>query len=227
MCGRASLATEPDSLHAALRPLGVRDLPPWYRPRYNVAPTQDHLVVIQHPDGRRELRAMRWGLVPSWARDPAIGDHLINARSETVATKPSFRDALRKRRGLIVVDGYYEWRREARGPRTPFRIHHADGRPMLLAALWERWAAPDGVLETCAVVTRAAAGGLETIHERMPVILSGDDTIAWLDPATSPVRVGALLASEPAAGDVRAYAVTTYVNAPHHDDAECWTPALA
>lgn len=155
MCGRTSLANLPDHLRPFLQRYGVRDVPPWYTPRYNVAPSQD-LMLIVDADGERTGRRMRWGLVPFWAKDPAMGTRMVNARCETVATKPAYREAFAKRRGLIVVDSYYEWRKNSSGSKTPFRIHRSDGTPFTIAALWERWGPQEDGIETCAVITTEA-----------------------------------------------------------------------
>ncbi|HEV2642667.1 MAG TPA: SOS response-associated peptidase [Candidatus Elarobacter sp.] len=220
MCGRASLASMPDELISYLNARHVRDIPPWYEPRYNIAPSQS-LFVIRENSHRREARAMRWGLVPSWARDPSIGSKMINARAETVAAKPAYRDPFRRRRALIVIDGFYEWHREPAGPKTPYRIHRRDGAPFTLAGLWESRMSGDEALETCAVITTTANHLMSPIHDRMPVIIPDDAQDAWLAPESSPVALGALLVPD-ASDAFEAYAVTPYVNAPTHDDARCW-----
>lgn len=227
MCGRTSLALVPEHLRPYLRLFGVADVPPWYTPRYNIAPSQDQLVVIER-DGKREARAMQWGLVPFWARDPSIGKKLALARAETAATKPSYRQAFAKRRGLMVVDSYYEWRANAKGPKTPFRIHRGDGEPFSIAVLWERWEQDTAAIESCAVLTTAANEVMGIIHDRMPVGIAAKSADAWLSPKTSPAMIQRIIegvSDVSNASDVlTSYAVSPYVNASSHDDALCWVP---
>ena len=168
---------------------------------YNVAPTKPVLsVVTRHPrdsDGTpdpdrtvRSLRVMRWGLVPHWAKDPGIGSRLINARAESAAGKPAFRDAVARRRCLLPADGWYEWQRSGER-RQPFFITTADGSPLALAGLWSTWRGPDAAaspLVTCAVLTTEAVGPLREIHDRMPLILPAQSWQAWLDPDSDDVR---------------------------------------
>jgi putative SOS response-associated peptidase YedK len=154
------------------------------RPRYNVAPTQDVLVIAG--DGPRALRPMRWGLVPSWAKDLRIGASLINARADGVATKPSFRAAFKKRRCLVVVDGWYEWKTTASG-KEPWRFRRADGLPFALAGLYETWANPaGGTVHSCAVITTEPNRFAAEIHDRMPVLLPREAFDRWLAPNVPP-----------------------------------------
>ncbi len=221
MCGRTSLANLPDHLRPFLQRYGVRDVPPWYTPRYNVAPSQD-LMLIVDADGERTGRRMRWGLVPFWAKDPAMGTRMVNARCETVATKPAYREAFAKRRGLIVVDSYYEWRKNSSGSKTPFRIHRSDGTPFTIAALWERWGPQEDGIETCAVITTEANEAMGRIHDRMPVIVSESQADVWLGSESSPALIQDVVAS--AVNDLSSHAVSLYVNSPANDDARCWEP---
>lgn len=177
MCGRYTLSARPDALAAAfgVDPTGF-DL----RPRPNITPGQDVAVIANHEV--RRLEFFRWGLVPSWAKDESIGRRLINARSETAAEKPSFRAALRRRRCLIVADGFYEWRREGR-TRQPFHFHRADGGPFAFAGLWEGWRRPDGsALYSCTILTTSPNELVATVHDRMPVILAPEAFPTWLEP---------------------------------------------
>lgn len=153
-------------------------------PNWNRAPTQDGLVLRRHPEtGARHLDALRWGLVPRWAKDPSVGSRMINARSESLAEKPAFREAFARRRCLVAADGFYEWRTEGRA-KQPFAVAMADGSPMALAGLWEGWRAPDGeALRTFTIVTGEANGKLSAMHHRMPVILAREDWPAWLGEA--------------------------------------------
>lgn len=154
-------------------------------PRYNIAPTQDTSIVVARHESGRSLELAKWGLVPSWAKDPSIGSRMFNARSETVAEKPSFRAAFAKRRCLVPASGYYEWTTEA-GVKTPHFIHRADGAPLAFAGLFEFWRdkslgdeAP--WLASCSIVTCAARGDMKEIHDREPVMLGDEAADAWLD----------------------------------------------
>jgi putative SOS response-associated peptidase YedK len=195
MCGRFSVSRPPDLTAETYRAVVVDEPPP---PSWNVAPTDPVSVVVERDTGR-ELRTLRWGLVPSWAKDPKGASKMINARAETVATKPAFRTALAKRRCLVPADGWYEWR-----DRKPHFIT-APG-PIAFAGLYERW----GELRTFTIVTTAAAASLAYLHERMPVVLPAEVHDVWLDPAYDDVEaLAALLA--PREG-FAAYPVSTAVN---------------
>lgn len=165
-----------------------------WSPRYNVAPTQP-VLVLGARDGRRVLRALRWGLVPSWAKDTAIGAQCINARSETIATKPAFRAAFAKRRGAVLATGWFEWR--AGRVKTPHWFHDAEGAILALAAVWEAWRDPTTgeELRTCAILTRAAGPLVATVHDREPVLLGGTALVRWLDPKAPADELAALLAT--------------------------------
>ena len=179
MCGRYTLSMTPDQVLAAL---GAEGPAPEQPPRWNVAPTQPVIVAVVTNERVRRLRHMRWGLVPSWAKDPAIGNRMINARAETLAEKPSFRDAYRKRRCLVVADGFYEWRKEG-ARKQPVWIHPVAGGLLTFAGLWETWRSPEGeVVDTCTIVTCAANSLIGSFHERMPVILPPAARDRWLDP---------------------------------------------
>lgn len=152
-------------------------------PGWNLAPTDPVPVVRVARDGTPRLGRVRWGLVPHWARDPAIGSRLINARAETVAEKPAFRDAFRRRRCLILASGFYEWARGEHG-KVPHFVQREDGEPLVMAGLWERWHAPDSEgppLDTCVIVTTAASAEIAALHDRMPAILVPADFATWLD----------------------------------------------
>ena len=195
-------------------------LPP-LAPRYNIAPTQPVATVIRAPDAEHNrLLLMRWGLVPRWAKDRRIGARLINARAETVHQKPSFREALRRRRCLVVADGFYEWQKSASGARQPYFITLKERRPFGFAGLWERWRDPAGgeELTTCTLITTAANALVASIHERMPVILPREAYAAWLNPTLTDLRaVRALLRSLPAE-QLCAWPVSRRVNSPANDD---------
>ncbi|MEA3275021.1 MAG: SOS response-associated peptidase [Pseudomonadota bacterium] len=152
------------------------------QPRYNVAPTQPVLAVRKTKDGKRELLPLRWGLVPSWSKGPDSRYSMINARAETVNSKPAYRNAFKHRRCLIPAEGFFEWKPERRG-KTPFLIRRKDSDPFAMAGLWERWHGEDGeALESCTIIVTDANDLVRSIHDRMPVILAGEDYDAWLDP---------------------------------------------
>jgi putative SOS response-associated peptidase YedK len=152
---------------------------PLLKPRYNIAPSQDAPVIVQAA-GKRTLELFRWGLIPWWARDPAIGNRMINARAETLAEKPAFKDLLEKRRCLVLADGFYEWRKEGKR-KVPMRFKLKSGEPFTFAGLWDIWKQPDGsLLRTYTIVTTEPNDVLRPIHNRMPAMLSNDDALKWL-----------------------------------------------
>ena len=175
MCGRYALHSSPEVVALAF---GM-DAVPAYALRYNIAPASQ-VLVVRAPGGVREGALLRWGFVPRWAKDPAIGARMNNARAETVAEKPSFRDAWRRRRALIPADGFYEWKPE-RGVKQPYYITPAAGGLFAFAALWEEWQGPQGPLATCAVITTGANGPMAAVHERMPVMVPSAQFSRWLD----------------------------------------------
>ncbi len=221
MCGRYSLAA-PGDVIAELFELG--DLPADLVPRWNIAPTQQSLVVrVGEDGGKQEGALLRWGLVPFWAKDVKIGNRMINARSETASVKPSFRDAMKRRRCLVLADGFYEWQRTADG-KVPTRIQQRDAVPFGFAGLWERWGRGDELLETFTILTKAANAQLRDIHDRMPCVLRTADHGLWLDPdVTDAARVVPLLSPghDP---ELETFTVSTRVNTPRNDDAECAAP---
>ena len=178
MCGRFAFYS-PSEATAAL--FGVSGAPP-VEARYNIAPTQYVAAIRKGEDGDPELAMLRWGLVPFWARDPAIGNRMINARAETVAEKPAFRAAYRNRRCLVLADGFYEWRREG-SVKTPYYISAADGQPFAFAALWENWNSKDSdeSIQSTTLITTAADEFMAALHHRMPVVLSPATAGTWLD----------------------------------------------
>lgn len=178
MCGRF-VQTSPQSALANL--FGTQGALPNLAANWNVAPTQDALVVRRNPEtGRRHMDALRWGLVPVWSKDASGAARMINARAETITEKPAFRDAFAKRRAIVPIDAFYEWRTDGRA-KQPFAVARANGRPMALAALWERWRAPDEtILRSFTIVTTAANAKLGPLHPRMPVVLPPDAWAAWL-----------------------------------------------
>ncbi len=175
-----------------------KEVPGDLMPRYNIAPTQQVLAVRQE-NGKRVACRLRWGVVPFWADDLKIGYKLINARSDGIATKPSFRDALKKRRCLIVATGFYEWRTEGKA-KLPLHIFRDDHRPIAFAGLWERWTKGEAPVESCTIVTTDANKFMEPLHNRMPVILEPKDYDQWLGPTTEPAKVVELLHAPPNQG---------------------------
>jgi putative SOS response-associated peptidase YedK len=218
MCGRFTLF-EADKVLS--REFGVSGIPP-LSPRYNIAPSQPVAAVRATPAGEgRELAFLRWGLIPSWSKDPAIGNRLINARAETAQEKPSFRSAFRRHRCLIPTNGFYEWQRLERG-KQPYFVRMRDGQLFAFAGLWDRWESPDkGVIETCTILTTAANTVLAPIHDRMPVILPPMEYARWLDPALrDPDSLAPLLVPFPPE-EMLAFPVSPRVNAPTVDDEKC------
>jgi putative SOS response-associated peptidase YedK len=191
MCGRFFLQRDPAGL---ARYFGTSNAVPNLRPSWNIAPTQDSVVVRRHPEsGARHLDLLRWGLVPRWAKDASGGARLMNARGESVAEKPAFRDAFRKRRCLVPMDGFYEWRQEG-ARKQPYAVAMADASPMAAAGLWEGWQQPDGTwLRTFTIITTDANAKQALLHDRMPVLLAPDVFDAWLDPASKTEALQALL----------------------------------
>lgn len=213
MCGRYAFFSPAE---AVKRVFALEELPA-LEPRYNVAPTQDVPAVRMGEEGARKAAMLHWGLVPKWAKERAIGNRMINARSETLAEKPSFRDALKKRRCLVLADGWYEWQ-VAPGGKQPWFIRRKDAQPFAFAGLWERWKDPaDGsMLESCTIVTTGASESIRKIHERMPVVLDAADWDRWLDTAFSDSEklVELLVPCDPKA--LEAWPVSREVNAPRN-----------
>jgi putative SOS response-associated peptidase YedK len=213
MCGRYTLTTPVARLAERFRLDATPSLPF----RYNVAPSQPVPAVRAGPEGGRSLALLRWGLVPSWAADPSIGNRLVNARSETVAEKPAFRAAFRQRRCLLPADGFFEWRKEGR-QKQPYWFRLRDAGPFAFAGLWEQWTAPDGArVESAAVLTTAANELVRPLHDRMPVILRPEDHDRWLAPGPGDA---ALLVPYPA-GEMTATPVSRWVNDARHEGPEC------
>ncbi len=176
MCGRFAFYSPAEATARLFGASGSLDM----KPRYNIAPTQD-IAAIRPSDDGRELVALRWGLVPFWAKDPSIGNRMINARAETVAEKPAFRAAYRRRRCLVPADGFYEWKKERQG-KTPWLISREDGEPLAFAGLWERWTSTETGedIESATLITTAANEFMAALHDRMPVILDPDTADRWL-----------------------------------------------
>jgi putative SOS response-associated peptidase YedK len=223
VCGRYELHAQPAAIALAF---GL-PAPPDIAPRYNIAPMQQVPIVRINAHGARELAFVRWGLVPRWAKDPAIGAKMINARGETVRDKPAFRTAFRRHRCLLPANGFYEWmvRDGATGAKQPVHVSLKDGAPLAFAGIAERWLGPDGEpLDTCAIVTTEANALLAPVHDRMPLIIAPADYARWLDPMVA--DPGDLIA--PYDGDaLRLVPVSTRVNTVRHDDASLIEPVAA
>lgn len=213
MCGRFTLATP------AAQIAELFDLPvvPDLAPRYNIAPTQDILIVRRTAAGPREIVAAHWGLIPFWAKGREVGTRMINARAETVGSKPAFRSALRSRRCLVPADGFFEWRREG-GRKQPYYFTLRGRRPFAFAGLWERWEGDAaGPVESCTVVTTSANVAVVGVHDRMPVILAREAHETWLDTtAGASAAVTDLLRSSPAS-ELCSFPVALAVNDPAAD----------
>lgn len=224
MCGRFNLRTPTHQLVEIFDLVRVPDAAD-LAPRYNIAPTQP-VAAIRQTDLGRELALLRWGLIPPWADDPKIGNRMINARAETVATKPAFRSAFRERRCLIPADGFYEWKRLDSRRKQPYCIATDDGSPLALAGLWERWRRGGESIESCTILTTEANELLAEMHDRMPVVLPRDAWDRWLDPDGRDVdELQSLLVPFPAV-QMRAWPVSPLVNNPRHEEPGCIEPLV-
>ncbi len=223
MCGRFTLRSRLNLLLQQFALEGDEDRES-FDPRYNIAPTQEVFAVRSRVAGQRELASFRWGLVPSWADDLKIGVRMINARSETIASKPSFAAAFKRRRCLIPGDGFYEWKKTGQA-KQPYLIELADGGLFGFAGLWESWQPERGpTIESCTIITTAANDLMHELHERMPVILSPGDYEAWLDPENSD-RGGLLKLLDAFPGDqMRTTPVRPFVNNVRNQGPECAEP---
>jgi putative SOS response-associated peptidase YedK len=210
MCGRYTITRSAAELGEAFEVAQVPEFPP----RYNVAPSQSVPVVRLAAGGERRMELLRWGLIPFWARDPGIGYKMINARAETVAEKPSYREAFKRRRCLMVADGFYEWKK-APGGKQPHYFRLKSGESFAFAGLWERWEGEEEI-RSCALITTEPNGVVGAVHDRMPVILSPADYEAWLE-ADDPDLLRSLLRPYPGE-EMEGYAVSPAVNSPRNDD---------
>ncbi len=221
MCGRFTLRTPAHQLAEHFQLPLFADEP--LRPRYNIAPSQEVLAVCVDGDGRRHWARLRWGLIPHWAQDASIGNRTINARSETAAEKPAFRQSFAQRRCLIAADGFYEW--SAAGPaRRGYFIHRPDDAPLALAGLWDQWNKASPSIASCTVLTTSANECLRPLHDRMPVILEPENYAAWLDPRSQTAQQLATLLRPLANDALTYYAVGKLVNSPANDTPDCLRP---
>lgn len=221
MCGRYTLTTDAATLQTEFN---LASIPQDLAPRYNIAPTQQVASIIN--DGtQRRLEAFRWGLIPFWAKDKAIGNRMINARAETIAEKPSFKHPLRKQRCLILADGFYEWKKTPQG-KIPMYIRLVDKKPFAFAGLWDQWADPDGeVIYSCAIITTQPNELMAPIHNRMPVILPHEAVDLWLDPSIEAAQMLLPLLAPYPEEEMRCYPVSQLVNSPANDLPACIHPA--
>lgn len=222
MCGRFTLTVDPAQ---AQENFNNFTFPEKFAPRFNIAPTQPILAIPN--DEKFTADFFIWGLIPMWAKDPAIGNRLINARAETLAEKPSFRGSLKYKRCLILADGFYEWKSsDGKKSKTPFFIHMKDRKPFAFAGLWDSWNSPEGSqLKTCTIITTEPNELMSLLHNRMPVILHPRDYDKWLDPSSqTPDQLIPLLKPFPAEM-MDAYPVTPLVNKPSNDTPELVVPA--
>ncbi len=222
MCGRFSFTMDTEELQEAFPWV---DFGPVVHQRYNIAPSQNVHVVPN--DGEKKAQMFRWGLIPSWAKDPKIGYRMINARSETLAEKPSFRNAYRKQRCLVPASGFYEWKKEGKA-KAPFYIRMKSTKPFAFAGLWERWQNPAReTIFSFAIITTAANKLLDPIHQRMPAILQPKDYEFWLDSNNqADVELKKLLLPFPS-DEMEAYRVSSLVNSPKNDSPDCLKPMIS
>lgn len=221
VCGRINLRMSPAELQ---RMFDLFREPEW-TPRYNLGPMQRMLAVRLKPEGVRLAEPLQWGLVPSWAIDPKVGSQMINARCETVAIKPAFRNAFEKRRCLIPASGFYEWQQLDNKTKQPWHIFRKDGSPLVFAGLWEHWQTPEGgTLESCSIITTDPNSFMAEIHDRMPVILARESWDLWLNPdEVEPAALTELLVPCPSDWLDRT-AVSTLVNSVRNESPDCLRP---
>jgi putative SOS response-associated peptidase YedK len=228
MCGRFTLRTPAHQLIELFQTTVFPEIVP----RYNIAPTQRIITIRASGDeATREAVWMRWGLIPFWAKDESIGSRMINARCETAAEKPAFRQAWQKRRCLIVADGFFEWQAREAGPKQPWLIHMADQTPFAMAGLWECWhrkaatgdSDAEEVVISCTILTTEANADMRPLHDRMPVILLPEDHASWLSDKASAAQRAQLMQPLPS-GLLQRFPVSTRVNNPRHELRECVLP---
>ena len=219
MCGRFTLTSNLDDLQGRFQFEAV-DVD--YKPSYNIAPTQEVLAVTN--DGHRQARLMRWGLVPFWAKDLKVGSRMINAVGETVAAKPAFRSLVKKRRCLILADGFFEWRKKGE-EKIPTYIFLKSKEAFALAGLWDTWKSPEGqTIQSCTIITTTPNGFIAPIHNRMPVVLSAEAEALWLDPLTEDAAVVTPLLIPCPAEAMDSYIVSQLVNSARNNVPDCISP---
>ena len=217
MCGRAVIISP---IEVIAEEFNIDNPRMTLKPNYNISPSQNLLVIIKQQS--RQLMTCQWGFIPSWAKDPAIGHKMINARAETIASKPAFRSAYKKQRCLIVADGFYEWQKTEKG-KTPYYIHLRSGKPFGLAGIYNRWTQDNGEdMLTCSIITTNANELIEPVHDRMPVIIPKDSMDVWLGDDTNP---SSMLKPYPS-DEMELYQITTKVNDPKHNSPDLLEPVL-
>lgn len=222
MCGRFTLASDVEDFEAVLADLEIEYAP---GPRYNIAPTQPVSTILN--DGRTKVVDSRWGLVPSWAKDPGIAARLINARAESLAEKPSFKTPLKQRRCLVLADGFYEWTSvPGQTRKVPHYFRLRNHKPFAFAGLWDTWKPPDGEpLRTCTIITTEPNELVRDVHDRMPVILPPATYTAWLRPGDVPPHESTPLLAPYPADEMESFPVSTHVNRVANDNETCIQPA--
>ncbi|HMK37094.1 MAG TPA: SOS response-associated peptidase [Desulfomonilaceae bacterium] len=222
MCGRFVLITAGKDLAEQFQCEQFTHL----EPRYNIAPSQQIAVIRLNPGTRqRECGFVKWGLVPAWAKDPSMGSKLINARAESAREKPAFRNAFKRRRCLVIADGFYEWKKLGKGKKQPYLFGLKNGRSFAFGGLWERWSSSDGqVVESCAVLTTDSNALLEAIHDRMPVIVRPNDYAAWLDPEVQKEEVLNKILQPFPADEMEGRLVSSRVNKADYEGPDCIEP---
>jgi putative SOS response-associated peptidase YedK len=221
MCGRFAFYS-PSEAVAALFNVSASTA---VQPRYNIAPTQFVAAIRRDAEQKNELAMLRWGLVPFWAKDPSIGNRMINARAETVAEKPAYRTPFQRRRCLVVASGFYEWHGTSAG-KVPIYFSHQAGQPLAFAGLWDRWQDPQGAtLDSCSIITAAALGVTKPYHHRMPVILDASQYRGWMARETDVATLATWLEKLPAP-PLQCWSVSTRVNDPGNDDPELLEPTV-
>jgi putative SOS response-associated peptidase YedK len=219
MCGRFTLTSPIESVSGYFQASSSIQ----FEKRYNMAPSQD-IPVVRSMDGhQREVVILKWGLVPSWAKDPSIGSHMINARAETLAEKPSFRSAFRKRRCIIPANGFYEWKQE--NGKQPYYIRPKHEGLIGFAGLWEQWEDPDQLIESFTIITTEANNFMQPVHDRMPVILNPASYDQWLNHKDCSDQSVIHLLSD-CGVEMDCYPVSKYVNSPSNDDVRCIEPLI-
>lgn len=215
MCGRYNLIATGQQIMDHFRLLSL----PVHKPDYNIPPGQKILAVVQLEDGSNGAVNLHWGLIPSWAKDPGISSHLINARAETLTEKPSFKKAYRHRRCLIPATGFFEWHATEAG-KQPYHIHRQDNGLFAFAGIWEHWEHERETVYSCSIITTAASNKMAPIHDRMPVIIMPDDYNRWLDKKNTAIEIADFLAAD-AYRTMQITRISTRVNNPQHNDENC------
>jgi len=222
MCGRFERSSSVDVI---IRDFRINKASLEVKPSYNIAPSQDVLIIRINDNGERQLEACKWGFLPFWAKDPAMAHKMINARAETIATKPAFRSAFKKHRCLVIADGFYEWQKKEKS-KVPFYVHLKSGKPFGFAGLFSHWSLEkdaEGIC-TCTIVTTDANELLEPIHDRMPVIVPKDKEDLWLDPATQEQDALEKLLTPYPSEEMEVYEVSPRVNSPAYNSPDAMKP---